>query len=234
MLSIIIPTLNEEENIGNVLKSLRPQLSKEDEVIVVDSHSDDRTAEIAKGYGARVLTRPKNGNGLAKTEGAREASNDIVVFIDADTKVSSNFVKRIKGHFQDPDLLFLGGMNLYSSDSRLWKLVYDTYSKSVFYLGKANHAITKECYVPPNNSAFRKEVFLRAGGYRSVVCEDADLMRRLPRSRRIKYDRELVLTLSDRRFRSHGFFRTVGLWTWGNLSLILGGKVGSEEYKKGY
>ncbi len=234
MISIIIPTLNEEEHIGDVLENLRPQLSKKDEVIVVDSHSNDKTVEIAKGYGAKVLTRPKNGNGLAKTEGAKEASNDVVVFIDADTKISPDFVKRIKEHFSDPDLLFLGGMNLYSSDSRAWKLIYDTYSRAIFYLGKANHAITKECYVPPNNSAFRKDVFLKAGGYRSVVCEDADLMRRLPRSRRIRYDKDMVLTLSDRRFKSHGFFRTVGLWTWGNLSLMFGGKVGSEDYKKGY
>lgn len=234
MLSIIIPTLNEEEHIGNTLESLRPQLSKEDEIIIVDSHSQDKTVEIAESFGAKVLTRPKNGNGLAKTEGAREARNEVVVFIDADTEVPPDFVGRIKEHFKDPQLLFLGGLNLYSSDSKAWKFIYDTYSRSIFYLGKANHAITKECYVPPNNSAFRKEVFLKAGGYRSVVCEDADLMRRLPRSRRIKYDKELVLTLSDRRFRSHGFFRTVGLWTWGNLSLILGGKVGSEEYKKGY
>ncbi len=234
MISIIIPTLNEEEHIGNVLTNLKAQLSKEDEVIIVDSHSNDRTVEIAKNHGAKVLTRPKNGNGLAKTEGAKNASNEIVVFIDADTEVSPDFVERIKMHFSDPELLFLGGMNFYSSDSRAWKLIYDAYSKSIFYLGKANHAVTKECYVPPNNSAFRRNVFLNAGGYRSVVCEDADLMRRLPRSKRIKYDKDLILTLSDRRFKSHGFFRTVGFWTWGNLLLLFGGKVGSEEYKKGY
>jgi glycosyltransferase involved in cell wall biosynthesis len=234
MLSIIIPTLNEEEHIESVLGKLVPQLSKEDEVIVVDSHSEDKTVEIAKKHGAKVLTHPRNGNGLAKTEGAKNARNDIVVFIDADTELPSDFVEIIKNHFRDQELLFLGGLTLYSSDSRAWKFIYDSYSKAIFHLGRANHVVTKECYVPPNNSAFRKDVFLKAGGYRSVVCEDADLMRRLPRSKRIKYDSRMVVTLSDRRFKSNGFFRTVALWTWGNLSLIFGSKVGSEKYKEGY
>lgn len=234
MLSVIIPTLDEEEHIGNVLEGLVPQLSDEDEILIVDSHSQDRTVDIAKRHGARILMQPRNGNGLAKTAGAKEAKNEIIVFIDADTMVPTGFIERIKGHFQDPDLLLVGGMNLYSSDSKVWKFIYDTYSRMIFHLGRANHAITKECYVPPNNSAFRKRVFLRAGGYRSVVCEDADLMRRLPRSDRIKYDDAMVLTISDRRFKSKGFLRTVALWTWGNISLILGDNLSSEGYKKGY
>ena len=234
MLSIIIPTLNEEEHIEQVLKDLKPQLQGEDEIIVVDSHSDDRTVEIAQSHGARVLMQPKNGNGLARTEGARIAKNPIVVFVDADSRVPPGFARRIKGHFVGDRILLVGGVDLYHSDSKAWKFIYDSYSKLIFHLGRLNHALTKECYVPSNNSAFRKDIFLRAGGYRSVVCEDADLMRRLPKTERIAYDGRLTLTLSDRRFREHGFFRTVALWTWGNLSLILGGKVGSEDYKKGY
>jgi glycosyltransferase involved in cell wall biosynthesis len=223
VLSIIIPTLNEEEHIGNVLADIKPQLRPEDELIVVDGQSRDRTVEIARKHGAKILMQPQKGNGLARTEGARIAKNDIIVFIDADSKVPPGFTERIRGHFSDPDLLLVGGLDLYCSDSRAWKFVYDSYSR-----------INRECWVPSNNSAFRKDVFLNAGGYRSVVCEDADLMRRLPRTRNIIYDNQLVLDLSDRRFRQHGFFRTVVLWSWGNLKLILGSKVDSENYKKGY
>jgi len=234
VLSIIIPTLNEEEHIGNVLADLKPQLRPEDELIVVDGQSRDRTVEIARKHGAKILMQPKKGNGLARTEGARIAKNDIIVFIDADSKVPPGFTERIRGHFSNPELLLVGGLDLYYSDSKAWKFVYDSYSRIIFLMGKANHAISRECWVPSNNSAFRKDVFLSAGGYRSVVCEDADLMRRLPRTGNIIYDDRLVLDLSDRRFRQHGFFRTVALWSWGNLKLILGSKVGSEDYKKGY
>ncbi len=234
MLSIIIPTLNEEEHIGDVLRDLQPQLKENDEIIVVDSHSNDKTVEIAKKHNARILMQPKNGNGLARTAGARIAKNDIIVFVDADSAVPENFTQRIREHFSDPDLLLVGGLDLYSSDSRFWKALYDSYSRAVFLMARANHALTKECWVPSNNSAFRKHVFLNAGGYRSVVCEDSDLMRRLPRTKNIVHDSDLILTISDRRFRQHGFFKTLALWGWGNISLLIGGKVGSENYKKGY
>ena len=234
MLSIIIPTLNEEGRIAVVLDDLVPQLREGDEIIVVDGQSDDRTVEIAREYGARVLMQPRNGNGLAKTEGAKAAKNGIVVFVDADTRVPPGFTDRIRNHFSDPDLLLVGGLTLYESESRLRKAVYDSYSRIIFMLGKANHALTGECYAPPNNSAFRKGVFLDAGGYRSVLCEDAELMRRLPRTKSIRYDSGLTLTLSDRRFRSNGFLRTVGLWAWGNLALIIGRGIGTEKYKQGY
>ncbi len=234
MLSIIIPTLNEEEHIDGVLKDLKTQLEDDDELIVVDSHSKDRTVEIAIRHGARVLMQPKNGNGLARTEGAKIAKNDIVVFIDADSKVPAGFTQRIRRHFTDPDLIVVGGLDLYHSDSRVWKFVYDTYSRMIFLLARVNHVLTKECWVPSNNSAFRKDVFLKAGGYRSVICEDSDLMRRMPRTRNIVYDSGMTLDLSDRRFRQNGFFRTVVLWGWSNLSLILGNKVCSADYKRGY
>lgn len=234
MLSIIIPTLNEENHIGSVLADLKPQLGEKDELIVVDGQSDDRTVEIAESYGVKVLVHPKSGNGAARTEGAKVAKNNIVVFIDADSKVPVGFTERIKKHFTDSDLVLVGGLDLYYADSKAWKFVYDSYSRIIFMMAKMNHAITRECWVPSNNSAFKKEVFLKAGGYRSVICEDSDLMRRLPRTKNIIYDDRLTVDLSDRRFRQNGFFRTVALWGWSNLKLIMGSKVGSEDYKKGY
>src|SRR5271157_5540648 len=73
MLTFIVPTLNEEKHIDEALKGLKPQLSGNDEVIVVDAHSKDRTAEIAARHGAKVILRPKKGVGIARTEGAKEA-----------------------------------------------------------------------------------------------------------------------------------------------------------------
>ena len=234
MLSIIIPTLNEESHIERLLADLKKQMGKGDEIIVVDSYSKDRTVEIAEKFGAKTIMQPKSGNGLARTAGAKEAKNGIIVFVDADSIIADDFLERIRRHFDDPELKVVGGLDLYTSDSKIWKWVYDTYSRIIFLLAKINHAIKKECWVPSNNSGFRKDIFLDVGGYRSVVCEDADLMRRFPRTDNIIYDDTLIVSLSDRRFKSHGFFRTVGLWTIGNLKLMLGSKVESTDYKKGY
>lgn len=232
MLSFIIPTLNEEEHIGKLLGSLKPQLEEGDEVIIVDSHSRDRTVEVAKKHGAKVVTQPKQGIGLAKTAGAKTAKNSIFVFMDADCAPTTDFVGRIRKHFSNPKVLAVGGLDLYHSDSGLWRLVYNTYSKAVFHSARLSHAVTGKYWMAANNCAFRRDVFFSVGGYRSVVCEDTDMMRRLPPSRDVVYDPALVLTLSDRRFRQDGFFRTLGLWGWSNVAAFVTQGVSTNGYRK--
>jgi len=231
MLSYIVPTLNEEEHIDSILKSLKPQLDGDDEVIVVDANSTDKTTQIAKKHGAKVLLRPKKGVGVARTEGAKEAKNSILVFIDADCVVPQDFSSRIKDHFREKKTVAVGGLDLYECDSRVMGTIYNSYSVGVFHLVRLNHFLTGKYWVPANNCAIRKDVFFSVGGYRSVICEDTDLMARLPPSRDIVYDSKLVMMLSDRRFKSDGFFKTVALWGWSNISAMMGGGV---DVMKGY
>jgi glycosyltransferase involved in cell wall biosynthesis len=83
-ISVIIAALNEEESIANVIKSVPKDLA--DEILVVDNGSNDRTAEIAKGAGARVIQEPLAGYGRAFRAGLRSISLscEIVVFLDGD------------------------------------------------------------------------------------------------------------------------------------------------------
>jgi glycosyltransferase involved in cell wall biosynthesis len=81
--SVIIPTHNEAQAIGRVLADLPSDLVTE--VLVVDSNSTDRTAEIAEKMGARVLNEPRHGYGRACLTGLAAANTpDIVVFLDGD------------------------------------------------------------------------------------------------------------------------------------------------------
>ncbi len=80
--SIIIPTLNEEESIGFVLSSIPQALA--DEIVVVDGGSTDQTVAIAEAAGARVFAEPRRGYGRACATGVEEAIGDIIVFLDAD------------------------------------------------------------------------------------------------------------------------------------------------------
>lgn len=232
MLSIIIPTFNEEAHVGRLIDELNKQKQVEDEIIIVDGYSTDKTAQIAKEKGAKVILQEKKGIGLAKTEGSKNAKNDLLVHLDCDCSPHPEFLTRIKDHFKtNQDLIALCGVDLYSSDSKFWKTIYNAYSVPVFWLAKITHKITGKYWLAANNNVIRKDIFFSVGGYRSVVCEDNDLMRRLPASKHVKYDSELVVTLSDRRFKEDGFFRTVLLWTGANIKVWLGRGMSTDGYR---
>ncbi|MFA4661655.1 glycosyltransferase family 2 protein [Pyrococcus kukulkanii] len=81
-ISVIIPAYNEERRIGEVLKNM-PNFV--DEIIVIDDGSTDKTSEIAKAFGAKVIRLDKNlGKGAALREGIKIARGDVIVFMDAD------------------------------------------------------------------------------------------------------------------------------------------------------
>ena len=84
--SIVIPTMNEEASIGRVLdevaEAMRGQASYE--VIVVDTASRDRTVEIARAKGARIVPEPRRGYGRAYKTGFAAARGEIIVTLDAD------------------------------------------------------------------------------------------------------------------------------------------------------
>jgi len=80
-ITVVIPCLNEEEGIRQVLQDLPPFV---DEIIVVDNNSTDRTAEIAKSTGAIVIKEINRGYGRAYKKGFSFASGDIIVTLDGD------------------------------------------------------------------------------------------------------------------------------------------------------
>lgn len=88
-ISFVIPALNEERGIGTVIKQIPVQQLKEKgfetEIIVVDNGSTDKTADIAKSKGARVVYQPLRGYGNAYKAGFRDATGDIIITGDADT-----------------------------------------------------------------------------------------------------------------------------------------------------
>ncbi|NYZ77317.1 glycosyltransferase [Candidatus Micrarchaeota archaeon] len=233
MLSIVIPTLNEKDNVDRLLSHLTEQMEDGDEIIIVDAYSKDGTPDIALRHGAKVVFQKPVGIGLAKTEGAKHAKNSVLVFLDADCIPAGDFLKKMKSHFKRKDVHAVGGLDLYESDSALWKFLYDTYSTGVFYSAALMHKLTGKYWIAANNAAYRKNLFFSVGGFRSVICEDTDMMQRLPPSKKVKYDPELVLTLSDRRFRENGFFRTLGLWLWSNVLIFAGKGAPTGGYRKG-
>lgn len=89
MISIVIPTFNEEEYLPLLLESIKNQSFTDYEVIVADNGSTDHTIDIAKQYGAIVTTGGMPGKG--RNEGAKIAKGDVLLFLDADVILKYKF-----------------------------------------------------------------------------------------------------------------------------------------------
>ncbi len=91
-LSVVMISKNEE---GNIVRSLE-SVKWADEIILIDSQSEDRTVEIARELGAKVFSPEWKGYGPAKMEGVNRASHDWILSIDADEVVSPELAAEIK------------------------------------------------------------------------------------------------------------------------------------------
>ncbi|MEM5826347.1 MAG: glycosyltransferase family A protein, partial [Candidatus Aenigmatarchaeota archaeon] len=93
LVSIIIPTYNSEKTIAKCLESIKNQSYKNIEVIVVDRFSKDKTAEIAKEYGARIF-KLNSERAKAKNFGLKKAKGKYVCFIDSDMELTNNVIDK--------------------------------------------------------------------------------------------------------------------------------------------
>jgi 4,4'-diaponeurosporenoate glycosyltransferase len=106
--SLIIPARNEEDNIGALLVSIASDNPRLHEIIVVDDASTDRTAAIARGHGATVVSPPLlpddwKGKPWACHNGASTATGDWLLFLDADTRLAPGGLDRIHALTAQPD-----------------------------------------------------------------------------------------------------------------------------------
>lgn len=103
--SIIIPVFNECRSIGRIVVQLR-ELYPAAELIVVDDGSADDTATVAREAGAIVIRHPYNiGNGAAVKSGIRQASRDVLVFMDGDGQHDPSQVEALLHHMPEYDMV---------------------------------------------------------------------------------------------------------------------------------
>jgi dolichol-phosphate mannosyltransferase len=125
---VVIAALNEEEGIGLTLTEIS-QNTNPNQVLVVDGHSIDRTVEIAKDLGARILFQDGSGKGdaISKAMGYIDSEVDYVVVTDADFTYPAEYIpKMIKILDSHPDVGMVCGnrFNGYSEESAFRNLFY--------------------------------------------------------------------------------------------------------------
>ncbi len=126
-LSIIIPTLNEEEGIAKVICSIPEKIRKQSEVIVVDV-STDCTPIIAKRLGARVIRAKRKGKGRQMRQAAEQANGEILIFLDGDGTDPPQYIPKLLKELEGVDLV-LGcrSMKKFKTDDNYMRRVFKVY-----------------------------------------------------------------------------------------------------------
>jgi len=190
VISIIIPTLNEERSLPPLLDAIRQQRAAH-EVIVVDGGSQDRTPEVARNSGVRTLvSRPGRGAGI--TIGAEASRGDVLFFLHADSTLPPGALDRIN-EVLSTDANIIGGN---------FRLVFDGDTAfSRWLTGFCAWIRLLGFYYGDSGIFVRRSVYEALGGFRPIpVMEDWDFVRRLERFGRTCCIKDPHLVTSSRRF----------------------------------
>lgn len=104
--TVIIPAYNEEENIASVIDYSK-KCEFVNEIIVVDNLSTDNTANIAREKNAKVISCSTQGKGYAMEEGIKHATNEVIVFLDADVLYDEHVIEALSYPIQNGDADFV-------------------------------------------------------------------------------------------------------------------------------
>ena len=206
ILSIIIPTKDEEEQLPGCLETVQEQdIHLPWELIVVDSSSTPISQEIAKKYGARVIIEQRLGKGIAVYTGAEAAKGEILCFTEADCRLPEDWLQNIYNEFSnDPDTVAVTAHYDYFDSGWLYNLILDIFlpiSVWGYYLIYRNHSIRG------TNFAVRASAYQQAGKFSLEAKEfqDVELGLRLRRLGKIRFVRRLKILTSSRRIRGRIF-----------------------------
>ena len=111
-LSVIVPARNAEKTIRDCLDSLRRQIFKNFEIIVVDGGSTDDTRKIAANYGVRLVESTQGQSFCCQEHGSCKSEGDPVIFLDSDCVAPNDWLAKIVTRFESHDISVLGGPDL--------------------------------------------------------------------------------------------------------------------------
>jgi glycosyltransferase involved in cell wall biosynthesis len=218
LVSVIVTTKNEEKNIGNCLKAVKQQTFKNLEVIVVDNFSEDRTAQIAEEYGAKVYFKG-NERSQQRNYGAELAAGKYIIYLDADMIISPPLIEEcctkcesnLADAFYIPERIVGNGF---------WIKVRD-FERS-FYTGTVIDAVR----------FVRRELFLQIGGFDIKLTgpEDWDFDRKIRQNGTVKvanvplYHNEgqfnIKRYLKKKRYYSKGIQQYITKWGKNDLETV--------------
>lgn len=185
LISLIIPTLNAEAEIGELVEALLRQRRVPDEIIVVDSSSSDRTAEVAGGYHhvkVDVIDRRDFDHGLTRDRALRACSGDIVCFMTQDAvPANDRFVENLVGPIlDDPAIAISSGRQLPKEDAKRFEQLIRAFNyteeSNVRSLADVSRLGIKAYFATDVCAAYRRDAYLKLGGFGETDMSEDMLM----------------------------------------------------------
>lgn len=168
LVSVVIPTLNNEETLSKCLESIRSCSYDNLEIIIVDGHSEDCTRKIAREYGCDILLDDGDTINSARNVGIEAASGELIAFTDADCVVPTDWVQNLLDPFDD-NVASVGGPNITPpDDSKFAKAVGDVLtllSSPGSRYGYKGDEVEETFHNPGCNVAYRTGVLKEVGGF---------------------------------------------------------------------
>ncbi len=237
--SIIIPTLNEEKLLPNLLKQLTKPSIKEKydyEIIISDGGSKDKTVELAQAFSDIIqvhINRNKQNIALGRNEGFRFSKGDILIFLNGDILFENveKFFDFIEKKFIDSFYVAMTcKVKVFKDEEKISDIIFHSIYNTYFCLlnligvgmGRGECQVIKRRFFEMVNG---NNISLSAG-------EDFDLFKRIRKHGKILFANDLCVYESPRRYRKLGYSGVTWSWIKNSISIIFKNKSLSKEWEQ--
>lgn len=224
ILSIIIPTYNEEEYLPNLLDSIRKQDFSDYEVIVADASSTDRTREIAEEYGCVVVDGGLPAVG--RNNGAKVAKGEYLIFLDSDLELTDEYLRNVIYEFK-MERLGIAITQMLPMSNKVEDRLFHEFA-NYFMIGVEN--------IKPHGAGCygiiaKKELHDRCGGFDESMTygEDTEYIERLAKEEPFKVLRNAKIGVSTRRLEEEGIETLIRQYGQSTVNDFLGKRTDASE-----
>ncbi len=204
-ISIIIPTINEANNLPLLLSDLSI-IQKEGEILIIDCGSEDRTLDIANIYGAKIYKSKEKNRGLQLDIGAKNSIGEWLIFLHADSRLPHDWLIKIKSVLKgDKNSIYYFKFKINDK-----KMIYRVLEILVNFRSQ----FFKQPY-GDQGLIIHKSNYLKNNGFRKIpLMEDIDFLRRLKNKNDLKQLNLPIFTSSRKWERTNIFSQAFKNWNF--------------------
>ena len=202
-ISIIIPTINEANNLPLLLSDLSI-IKREGEIIIVDCGSEDKTIDLANIYGAKVFKSKEKNRGLQLDMGANNSSGDWLIFLHADTRLTHDWFRKINSVLK-------------KNKNYIYYFKFKINHKKIIYrvleiLVNIRSKFFKQPY-GDQGLIIHRTIYFKNNGFRNIpLMEDVDFLMRLNQKKDLKQLNFPIFISSRKWERTNIFLQSIKNW----------------------